>query len=83
MKTPMQLLKERLFDNSIKTKPLTLAEMDEFIEKEKHEIIDSFNVGYKEAEQDNDFGTIMERRDVSQFSNAEIHYNYKFNKPKK
>lgn len=82
MKTPMQQLKERLFDVNIKTKPITLAEMDEFIAKEKDEIIDSFNVGYREAEQDNDFGTIMYRKGVSQCSNAENYYNYKFNEQK-
>lgn len=45
MKSAMQELKERLFDVRIKQNPITFDEMNRFIEKEKQQIIISFESG--------------------------------------
>ena len=44
-RTAMQELQRRLFDVGTKTRPITIDEMNGFIEKEKQQIIDAFCVG--------------------------------------
>ena len=47
--TPLQELKKKLFDVRIIQNPLTLKEMNEFLEKEKQMIIDAYGTGYSRA----------------------------------
>jgi len=42
-RTAMQELQRRLFDVKIKQNPITLDEMNGFIEKEKQQIVDAFD----------------------------------------
>ena len=44
-KTAMALMKKRLFDTKIQTKPITLAEIDKLIALEKTQIIAAFGAG--------------------------------------
>lgn len=44
-KTAMALMKKRLFDTKIQTKPITLAEIDKLIALEKRQIIAAFGAG--------------------------------------
>ncbi|CAB4127129.1 hypothetical protein UFOVP87_49 [uncultured Caudovirales phage] len=41
-RTAMQELQRRLFDVGTKTRPITVDEMNGFIEKEKQQIIDAY-----------------------------------------
>lgn len=43
METAMQKLQRRLFDVNIRQNPITVDEMNGFIELEKQQIIDAFN----------------------------------------
>ena len=46
MKTAMQRLKDRLFDVTIKTNPITYDEIESLIQLEKKQIVDAYNDGY-------------------------------------
>jgi hypothetical protein len=71
--TAMEELQIRLFDVGTKTKPITLDEMNGFIEKEKQQIIAAFNEGYRDSEID--IGITNNHKDISMFANADYYYN--------
>jgi len=46
---------------------------NELLEKEKQQIIDGFNAGYRESEIDS--GIISKHQDIEMFANAEYYFN--------
>lgn len=67
MKTAMQQLKERLFDSEIISRPLTLEEIDNYLEIEKKHI----KFAWMEGKQDDTFGDNV-------FDDSEKFYNETF-----
>jgi predicted P-loop ATPase/GTPase len=70
MRTTMQELQRRLFDVKIKLNPITLDEMNRFIEQEKQQIIDAY------------ITSMRNERDLLTIKSAEDYYNETYNQDK-
>jgi len=70
MRTTMQELQRRLFDVKIKLNPITLDEMNGFIEQEKQQIIDAY------------ITSMRNERDLLTIKSAEDYYNETYNQDK-
>jgi hypothetical protein len=73
MKTAMELLIEKI--DKMESKNISVIKIwaNELLEKEKQQIIDGFNAGYRESEIDS--GIINNHQDIEMFANAEYYFN--------
>jgi len=70
--TPMQELKNRLFDVRINQNPITLKEMNGYIEKEKQVIEDFFEQGFLTLKWDKKVDNEFEKYYNTKYKNYEI-----------